>query len=105
MKIQVESTELTKIARQSEDALCIAQEFAKGHGQEISKISDAIDNLSRKLNGSSYDEKKISSIENRLSNIELQFEQLRNFLIEKSSTTGKEKPSIMGRKSIAFFRK
>ena len=103
MKLQIESKELQQIARQSEDALCIAQEFAKGHGQELKKLSETMETLMMKsFNPSDLDLKKLSNIEARLEKLEIQFSSLHALLVEKTPT-GKEKPTATAKRMIKFF--
>jgi len=90
MKIQLESTTLDRIERRAEDALVIAQEFAKGTGQELSRLSESIESLK---NSSSMPTDYVQ----RLMRLETQFAELHALMTETSPATKKTKLSKFGR--------
>lgn len=90
MKIEIESEQLTKIERRTEDALVIAQEFAKGTMAELKRLSESIESLK---NSSSVPTDYVQ----RLTHIETQFAELHRLMTEQSPATKKTKLSRFGK--------
>lgn len=90
MKIQIESETLNRIDRRAEDALVIAQEFAKSTAQEISKLSGSIESLK---NSSSMP----TDFVQRLTRLETQFAELHALMTEQSPATKKTRLSRFGK--------
>lgn len=104
MKVEICNEDIAKIAKNSQDAITIAQEFAKASGQEFRKLSESIESLrssSSQLTDSEL--KQIQSLSARVEKLELTFEQLRTFLVEKTPT-GKQRSSSMGVSARSFFQ-
>jgi len=90
VKIEIESSALRNIERRTEDALTIAQEFAKSTGQELSKLSVAIESL---RTSSSIPTDYVQ----RLARLEVQFAELHAMMTEQSPATKKTKLSKFGK--------
>lgn len=97
MKLQIESTTLDRIERRTDDALVIAQEFAKSTGQELNKLSASIESLKT---SSSMPTDYIQ----RLARLEVQFAELHAMLTEVSPATKKTKLSKFGRVAGQRFK-
>ena len=80
----------TRQEKRTEDALVIAQEFAKGYGVELRKLSESIESLK---NSSSMP----SDFAQRLTLLETQFAELHRLMTEQSPATKKTKLSKFGR--------
>lgn len=76
--------------RKADDALVIAQEFAKGTTQELKHISESIESL---RNSSAMP----SDFVQRLAHVETQFAELHALMTEKSPATKKTRLSRFGR--------
>jgi len=86
MKIQIESATLDRIERTAQDALMLAQEYAKG----VTKVSESIESLK---NASSMPTDYVQ----RLTRLEVQFAELHALMVDKSPATKKSKLSKFGR--------